>query len=74
MAQLTQLRSFTPPEQSRLAIYKAAVAAGFYTDSLQQPSLAYAFTFEQLARLVVYKAAIAVGFYTDQIKEDDHEG
>ncbi len=74
MAQMTQLSSFTQAEQSRLAVYKAAVGAGFYSDTLPDPLPAYAFTPEERARLVVYKAAIAAGFYTDQIGENDREG
>jgi hypothetical protein len=74
VAHMTQLPSFTRAEQSRLASYKAAVGAGFYSDTLPDPSLAYPFKREERARLVVYKAPIAAGFYTDQIGEEDREG
>ena len=74
MAQSTQLPCFTLAEQSRLAVYRAAVAAGFYTDRLVGRSEAYPFTNEEHARMMVYKAAITAGFYTDQIGEDDQEG
>ena len=74
MAHMTQLQPFNRAEQSRVAIYKAAVGAGFYTDTLPDPSPAYAFTREEPARLVVYKAPVAAGFYTDQIGEEDREG
>ncbi len=74
MEQLTQLpSSFTPAELARLATYRAAVAAGFYTDTLSEPYPAYRFSAEELARLMVYKAAIAAGFYTDQLDQDDRE-
>jgi hypothetical protein len=67
VARMTQLSAFTPAEQTRLAIYKAAVAAGFYTDTLLERTPACPFTAEELARLMVYKAAIVAGFYTDLI-------
>jgi hypothetical protein len=74
VAQQTALTCFTSAEQSRLVIYKAAVAAGLYSDSSHEPCLAYRFTDDALARLMVYKAAIAAGFYTDQIGVEDREG
>ena len=74
MAITTELPVFTPAEQSRLAAYKVAVAAGLYTDAVSEQSARYRFTADELARLVVYKAAIAAGFYTDQLEDDDLEG
>jgi hypothetical protein len=38
MQHLMQLASFTELELGRLAIYKAAVAAGFYTDNSVDPT------------------------------------
>ena len=72
MAHTTEVPTFTPTEQARLAVYKVAVAAGLYTETIQDQT--YRFTAKELARLVVYKAAIAAGFYTDQIEGDDVEG
>jgi hypothetical protein len=74
VAHLNDLSTFTPAEQLRLAIYKAMVSVGVYSDTALEPSLAYRFTPHELARLMVYKAAIAAGFYTDQIGEVDREG
>jgi hypothetical protein len=73
VAQVTLLPYFTPAEQSRLMVYKVAVAAGLYSDTSLEPPLAHRFTAEELARLMVYKAAIAAGLYTDDIREDDRE-
>jgi hypothetical protein len=41
VAQLTLLPYFTPAEQLRLVVYKAAVAAGLYSDTSLEPPLAY---------------------------------
>jgi hypothetical protein len=67
VAHPTELPTFTAVEQDRLAVYKVAVAAGFYTETGSDHSDSYRFTADELTRLVVYKAAIAAGFYTDQI-------
>jgi hypothetical protein len=72
MAHLTPTSSFTHAEWSRLAIYKIAVAAGLYTDTVPE-SPAYRFTAHELARLMVYKQAIVAGFYTDQLSEPSQE-
>jgi hypothetical protein len=66
---------FTPAELTRLAHYRAAVQAGFYSDavgrlhgSCGQQSLRAstgAFTFAELARLVAYSGAVAAGLYSD---------
>jgi len=72
VAHMTELPTFTPAEQARLVVYKVAVTAGFYTETIE--GQAYRFTAKELARLGVYKAAIAVGFFTDQLEEDDLEG
>jgi hypothetical protein len=73
VAHPTELPTFTAVEQGRLAVYKVAMAVGFYTDTASEQSERYRFTTDELARLVVYKAAIAMGFYTDQLDDDDLE-
>ena len=35
VAHMTELPPFTPAEQARLAVYKVAVAAGLYTETIQ---------------------------------------
>ena len=72
MAQPSYLSLFTPAEQSRLAIYQAAVAAGLYADAAPGSEPLYRFTARALERLMVYKAAIAAGMYSDQV--GPHEG
>ena len=73
MAHRKPLSTFTPSARSRLALYKAAVASGLYTDSPTDSTLTYRFTVAELARLVVYKAAIAAGIYSDQIADEPRE-
>ena len=69
--------TFTAQELERLAVYRAAVAAGFYTDWdgstaetdvqalawLTAPSSGYPFTPAELERLEHYRAAVAAGYY-----------
>jgi hypothetical protein len=72
VAHLLPQSSFTQAEQSRLAIYKAAVAAGLYTDAvLESPT--YRFTPPELMRLMSYKQAIAAGVFTDHLAEENRE-
>jgi hypothetical protein len=65
MTQLDQLQPLTETELARLAVYKAAVAAGFYTDAVVERPAVAGFSSQEVARLMVYKAAVANGFYTD---------
>jgi hypothetical protein len=71
---------FAVEELRRLAAYKAAVEAGFYTDSCggtamrevgQPPSLERGdeacCTQPEPARLAAYRAAVRAGFYTDAL-------
>ena len=58
---------FTTAERRRLGIYKAAVAAGFFTDSAPVRPDAFHFTADELQRLEIYRAAVAAGFYTDRL-------
>ena len=70
---------FSPAELARLARYRAAVQAGFYTDAV--PSVATAppteppnllptpFTRAELARLVAYRHAVAAGLYPERCDE-----
>jgi len=70
--------TFTTPELERLAAYRAAVAAGFYTDwdgSTVTTDIdvlaglaangAYPFTAEERQRLERCRAAVADGVYSD---------
>jgi hypothetical protein len=75
--------TFTAEELRRLAAYRAAVAADFYTDWdgsasstdsamlawLLQPrvTVGYPFTPAELARLEHYRAAVAAGYYTEDL-------
>ena len=57
---------FTTEERARLAIYKIAVEAGFYSDARAEPSsFDSIFSLPELERLAIYRAAIKAGFYTD---------
>jgi hypothetical protein len=55
---------FTEEQLTRLAVYKAAIDAGFYSDNPLQETGA-SFTPQQIARLAVYRAAVRAGFYND---------
>ena len=57
--------AFGPLELARLSVYRAAVQAGFFTDSSCETSDKPTFSETELARLAVYRAAIRAGFYTD---------
>jgi hypothetical protein len=68
--------TFTKQELARLAAYRSAVAAGFYTDwdgsadSLDTEVLAYferPFTAEERERLERCRAALAAGAYRDDL-------
>ena len=59
---------FTDGELARLAAYRAAVKAGFYTDTPSEPPT---FTPRELGRVATYRAAIKAGFYTDFLDEGD---
>ena len=75
--------TFTSTELARLQAYRAAVAAGFYTDWdgssnstdtealawLQHPAAAtdYPFTPAEQARLEACRAAIAAGYYSEDL-------
>jgi hypothetical protein len=65
MTQLDPPQRLTETDLARLVVYKAAVAAGFYTDAVVEPAARCVFSGQELARLMVYKAAVANGFYTD---------
>jgi hypothetical protein len=73
MAHLSQLHAFTQAEQSRLSTYRAAVAAGFYPETVSEQSRGYRLTPVELARPVVYKVAVTAGFYSDQTEDGDRE-
>jgi hypothetical protein len=60
--------SLTPAEHARLSVFKAAVAAGLYTDALSAESETYHFSATELERLVVYRLAVAAGFFTDTLE------
>ena len=58
------------PEMTRLSVYKAAIAAGLYTDACLEPrSSNRTFTAVELGRLAIYRAAIKARFYADSIQQ-----
>ena len=58
--------AFTRHARARLAIFRAAVAAGLYGDgAVQSNDGPCPFSARELIRLAVYRAAIQAGFYTD---------
>ena len=59
------LYPFTPAERARLAAYRAAVAAGFFTDWRCEPRGSHPFTAPEVTRLAAYKAAVRAGVYSD---------
>jgi hypothetical protein len=64
------MQPFNRREMTRLAAFKAAVAAGFYTDDVpeeQTPtaSTRFAFTSAELARLTAYRDAVRSGLFHD---------
>ena len=79
--------TFTTPELERLAAYRAAVAAGFYTDWdgsaavtdtellawLRGPgdAQAYPFTAQERLRLERTREAVASGLYSDNLPPVD---
>ena len=61
---------FARHEIARLLVYKAAIAAGLYSDaSMDSSNGACPFTAAELARLAIYRAAIRAGFYTDSFTQ-----
>jgi hypothetical protein len=70
MTNLSQPASFTAAEQSRLSAFKAAVAAGSYSESICEEKITYLFTRHDLERVVSYHSAVHAGFFTDQL--DSH--
>ena len=57
---------FARHEIARLLVYKAAIAAGLYSDAhVDSSNGACPFAAPELARLASYRAAIQTGFYTD---------
>jgi hypothetical protein len=67
MTNSSQSTSLTPAEHARLSVFKAAVAAGLYTDALSAESEAYHFSAAELDRLMIYRLAVAAGFFTDEL-------
>ena len=71
----TSAYPFTSAELARLARYRAAVQAGFYTDAISSIATAPAnelsnlslvpFTPSELSRLVAYRRAVAAGLYSE---------
>jgi len=81
--QTDQAYSFTKTELERLAVYRSALAAGFYTDSCvgtgdgRDCRLDWLadrgvdecpFSQAELRRMATYKQAVAIGFYTDGLE------
>jgi hypothetical protein len=72
---LTPAYPFTSAELARLARYRAAVQAGFYTDAASSVPTAPAdelsalplalFTRSELSRLVAYRRAVAAGLCSE---------
>jgi hypothetical protein len=70
---------FNSTELARLAWYRAAVQAGFYTDAVSSGSIPPAsqplglatapFTRSELSRLVAYRRALAAGLYSERCDE-----
>jgi hypothetical protein len=67
MTNSSQSTSLTPAEHTRLSVFKAAVAAGLYTDALSAESETYHFSAAELDRLMIYRLAVAAGFFTDTL-------
>jgi hypothetical protein len=70
----SQPAHFTPAECARLSVFKAAVAAGLYSDALSEESVGYHFSATELERLVIYRLAVNAGFYTDQLDAPSRMG
>ena len=85
----TYLPIFTADELARLTAYRAAVAAGFFTDACTNepaPGTALATTVDastrparlfspsEWARLGSYRAAVEAGFYTDGLRGAPMDG
>ena len=61
---------FARHEIARLLVYKAAIAAGLYSDAtVESSSGACRFTAPELARLAIYRDAVQAGFYTDFLRQ-----
>jgi hypothetical protein len=67
MTSSSQPASFSQAEYARLSVFKAAVAAGLYTDAVSPEAARYRFSAVELERLLIYRMAVAAGFYTDEL-------
>jgi hypothetical protein len=74
MTNSSQSTSLTPAEHARLSVFKAAVAAGLYTDALSAESEPYHFSAAELDRLMIYRLAVAAGFFTDELEAGARAG
>jgi len=61
----SDLYSCTPDQLTRLATYRAAVNAGFYTDEIRTPPMDARFARTGIVRPVSYRAAVQAGRITD---------
>jgi hypothetical protein len=65
---------FARHEIARLLVYKAAIAAGLFSDAKVDSSNGVCpFTAPELARLAIYRDAVQAGFYTDFLEPGGEE-
>jgi hypothetical protein len=68
MTDSSQSTRLTPAEHARLSVFKAAAAAGLYTDALSAEFATYHFSVAELDRLMIYRLAVVAGLFTDELE------